>query len=61
MVAQNEGLKIQKTLQVTSGDTLGVEWYGTFTNGDGTPGESYGLEFWKMHKGRLIEWNFLST
>ena len=53
---QKKDFKMQKTLQVASGDTLGVEWYATFTNEDGTPGESYVCEFWKMHNGRLIEW-----
>jgi uncharacterized protein (TIGR02246 family) len=53
--------KIKKTLRAASGDTIAVEWEGSFVDKQsGEFTEMYGGEFWKMSDGRLIEWRAFS-
>ena len=54
--------KIKKTLRAASGDTIAVEWEGSYLDKQsGELTEMYGGEFWKMREGRLVEWRAYSN
>ena len=60
--ATRSDFKIKKRLQAASGDTIAVEWQGSFVDKEsGKLVEVHGAEFWKMRNGRLIEWRAYSN
>jgi len=55
--ASRTNFKIKKTLRAASGDTIAVEWAGSFVlKESGKLIEMHGAEFWKMRNDRLVEW-----
>ena len=56
-VGQTTEFRIEKSLQVTDGNTFGVHWrhFATYRNGQSVQG--FGNEFWTNRNGRAAAWN----